>query len=352
MFKVYAETRYEQLEEIGKGEGMNSTVFRAYDPYLEREIAVKEIGKAQFGNDFAAYCAEARVMFALDDPNIIPIKYVCETAAHVALALPYFSNGSLKRRIKDSPIEMKHFLRMSHDVLSGVSKIHKAKLLHLDLKPSNILFDHNGSALVADFGQARRVTSAGVVKFPAVYKWSMPPEVWDSHVATVESDIYQLGVLLYRASNGDPVYLEQKNAIGSTTELQKRILRGRFPDRKAFLPHVPARVRSIIRKAMKVNPAERYHSVAELAAALGRVPLSVNWSIEALGGGAYSWHAIRTSSTNLRVELSQDSSKWRTRVWTEGQEQRAKGLSDYWKTNLSYEQACTHLTEVFGQLSR
>jgi serine/threonine protein kinase len=352
MFKVYAEIRYDRLEEIGKGEGMNSIVFRAYDPYLTREIAVKEIGKAQFGNDFDVYCTEARTMDDLADPNIVPIKYVCETTDHVALALPFYASGSLKKRIADVPLEMKQFLKMSHSVLSGLSRIHRKKFLHLDLKPSNILFDDNETALVADFGQARRVTAAGTVKFPAVYKWSMPPEVWDSHVATVESDLYQMGVLLYRAANGDSMYLEQKKAIGSNTELQKRILRGRFPDRKAFLPHVPARVRSIIRKAMRVNPTERYHSVSELAADLGRVPLNVNWSIQALGGGAYSWRAVRPSSANLKVELSRDSSSWRTRVWTEGQEQRAKGLSDYWKTNLSYEQACTHLTEVFGHLSR
>lgn len=121
MFEVYAGTRYQRLEQIGQGEGMNSVVFRAFDPYLEREIAVKEIGKAQFGNDFAAYCAEARTMVALADPNNVPINYVCETADHVGLALPYFANGSLKARIAGRPLEMKQLLKMAHNVLSGVS---------------------------------------------------------------------------------------------------------------------------------------------------------------------------------------------------------------------------------------
>src|SRR5260370_27273264 len=89
MFEVYAQTRYQQLELIGTGEGMNSSVFRAFDPYLQREIAVKEIRKSNLGNNFDFYCTEARTMFEVTDPNIVGVEYVCETADHIALALPY-----------------------------------------------------------------------------------------------------------------------------------------------------------------------------------------------------------------------------------------------------------------------
>ncbi len=353
MIEVYAETRYERREQIGKGEGMNSVVFRAFDPYLEREIAVKEIGKAKFGNDFAAYCAEARAMFKVADPNIVPISYVCETSDHVALALPYYSNGSLAARIAKGPLEMAQLLKVADHVLSGVSRIHVARYLHLDLKPANILFDHHQIALVADFGQARRIAGDGTIKFPDVYKWAMPPEVWDSHVATVESDIYQLGLLLYRAANGEPVYAMQKATINSNLEFQEKILRGRFPDRKFFLPHVPPRIRTIIRRALKVDPTERYHSASDLAADLARVPPGLNWTIQSLGGGAYSWRAARGDSPDLEIELSQNSgAKWGTRVWTQGKERRAKGLSDFWRENLGYGEACTHLTDVFADLNQ
>lgn len=190
------------------------------------------------------------------------------------------------------------------------------------------------------------------MKFPAVYKWAMPPEVWDNHAAIVESDIYQVGALLYRAANGEPVYAAQRAAISSNLDLQERILRGRFPDRKFFLPHVPARLRTIIRKALKVDPAERYHSASDLAAAIARVPLGLHWSVQPLGGGAYIWRAARGNSPDLEIELSRDSSDWRTRVWTQGQERRAKGRPDFWRENLTYGEACTHLTEIFAELSR
>jgi len=354
VFEVYATTRYQQLELVGAGEGMNSTVFRAFDPYLQREIAVKEISKSSLGNDFDSYCAEARTMFEVADPHIVSIEYVCETPDYIGLALPYFSEGSLKARIKDNPLALDELMKVAQGILHGVARIHSKGLLHLDLKPSNILFDDVGRALVGDFGQTRRLSTGGTVSYPAVYKWAMPPEVWCAHVATKESDIYQLGVLLYRSANGDPVYRSQKAAIATNDELQRRILAGRFPNPKFFLPHVPKRMRTIIRKAMRVAPAKRYRSASELAAALGRVPLPLNWVTSSLGGGAYHWRAVRPESPDLEVELTQDgSSGWQTGVWTmRGQERRAKGRSDYWAKQQTYEDACSHLTEVFAELGR
>lgn len=354
MFDVYAQIRYRRIEQIGVGEGMNSLVFRAFDPYLNREIAVKEIDKSKFGNDFDAYCNEARTMFAAVHPNIVPIEYVCETPDQICLALPYFCKGSLKARIAHGPLELRQLLTVSQRILVGVGKIHTNRLLHLDLKPSNILFDDVDAPLVADFGQSRKLEPNGMVHFPSMYKWFTPPEVWINHAASVESDIYQLGALLYSCANGEPVYQLQRAKITSNSELQAAIARGRFPDTRFFLPHVPKRIRTIIRKATRVQPAQRYHSAFELAAALGRVPPPLNWKATPLGDGAYNWRVARPGSADLEIELTmQNASGWQTKVWTtRGQERRAKGLADYWQEGLRYDQACDHLTDVFADLGQ
>lgn len=353
MFEVYATTRYQRIEPIGIGEGMNSTVFRAFDPYLQREIAVKEIEKSRLGNDFDAYCNEARLMFAVADPNIVDIVYVCETNDYVGLALPYFPDGSLQARIKDKPLGLRDLMKTSQGILHGVGRIHSKGLLHLDLKPSNILFNNSGTPLIADFGQSRRVSVTGTVTFPAIYRWAMPPEVWQTHVATAQSDIHQLGALLYRCANGNPLYELQKAAISTNDELQRRIMKGRFPDSRVFLPHVPKRIRTIIRKALRAEPSERFHSASEFAAVLGRVSIPLDWTTTPIGGGAYARRAARPDSSDLEVELVRSgSSEWETRVWTIGKQKRAKGKSDYWRTTPDYGQACTHLTEVFGELNR
>jgi serine/threonine protein kinase len=353
MFEICAETRYQQIELIGVGDGMNSSVFRAFDPYLQREIAVKEISKTKLGNDFDSYCNEARLMFEVADPNVVGIEYVCETPDHIAFALPYFAKGSLKTKIKNNPLELREFMKVAQGVLAGAGRIHSKRLLHLDLKPANILFDNADTPLVADFGQCRRLSAGGTVSFPAAYKWAMPPEVWQTHTATVESDIYQLGVLLYRCANGDVVYRLQKSTISTNDELQRKILKSRFPDIRFFLPHVPKRIRTIIRKAVKATPADRYHSASEFAAVLGRVRLPFNWITTSLAGGAYKWLAVRPDNPDLEVELTQSGSNWQTSVWTtRGLERRAKGLSDYWTKQPTYLRACDHLTEVFAELSR
>jgi serine/threonine protein kinase len=353
MFEVYATTRYQQLERIGKGEGMNSIVFRAFDPYLEREIAVKEIRKANLGNDLDSYCQEARAMFAMRDAHIVRVEYVCETPDHIAFALPYFANGSLQARIEHNPLDLRSFLKMAQGILAGVSRIHAARFLHLDLKPSNIFFDVTDRPLVGDFGQSRKL-SGGNVRFPTVYRWAMPREVWDSHVATVESDIYQLGILLYRAANGDPLYKSQKAAISTNDHLQRLIQKGRFPNPKLFLPHVPKRVRTIIRKAMRVLPSDRYHSASELAARLGNVSPKINWATLSLGGGAFRWTGANPPCADLEVNLLPDGAgAWQTEVWTvSGCDRRRKGLSDYWAKGFTHQSACEHLTGVFDDLGR
>jgi serine/threonine protein kinase len=182
----------------------------------------------------------------------------------------------------------------------------------------------------------------------------MPPEVLKSKIATVHSDIYQLGALLYRSANGDHLYASQKSAITSNAELQDRISRGRFPDTRVFLPHIPKRIKAIIRKSMRTEPSERHRSASELAAALGRVHLPLDWVTKNLGNGAYIWHAIRQGRAELDVELSQNgNSEWRTEVWaTKGSERRRKNKANYWRSNLSYEEAGKHLTDVFADLNQ
>lgn len=351
--EVYAGIRYQRQEAIGVGEGMNSHVYRAYCPYLQREIAVKEISKARLGNDFDSYCEEARQMFAVSDANIVPLEYVCETNDFIGLALPYYANGSLKGKIKHGPLTSRELMRMSQDVLSGLGRIHTARRLHLDLKPSNIFFDDSGRALIGDFGQARRISPSGTVTFPAIYKWAMPPEVWNTHAATHVSDIYQFGLLLYRAANGEPLYQQQKSAIADNTTLQSKILKGRFPDRHLFLPHVPKRVRTIIRAALQLEPDRRYQSAFEMASVLGRVPVQVNWLTQHNGGGAYSWRAKRIGKANLEVELTPAGSEWESRAWTNTPHgRRALGRKEYWKMSSSYTDALHHLTEVFADLNR
>src|ERR1700681_3687670 len=111
--QVVAEIQYDRGNQIGVGQGMNSMVFLANDPQLGGQFAVKEIQKIKFGNDIDSYFAEAQTMFATANPSIVPIQYACQTTTHVALAMPYFANGSLAPRICDGPITIRGLIRMA-----------------------------------------------------------------------------------------------------------------------------------------------------------------------------------------------------------------------------------------------
>jgi serine/threonine protein kinase len=332
---------------IGVGEGMNSRVFRARDPQLSGEFAVKEIAKATFGNTPLDYFREAQTMFEVEHPNIVRIQYACQTPDQICLAMPFYPAGSVLGRIRKSPLALKLALQVVDDVLKGLSRIHMKGFLHLDIKPSNVLFSNLGTAMLADFGQARRVTGNGVVVVPAMYRWALPPETMQSGVATVESDIYQLGLLLYRILNADELYQSQK-----PTEQQRefQVIRGRFPQRERFMPHVPKRLRSITRKALKVEPSSRYRSANEMADELARVKLPLDWTMEILEHDNCRWTASRESKCDLEVELVAEGGTCEVSCWTvSGTERRAK--RQLCANRLTAGEAEKYLTEVFFELA-
>src|SRR6266853_6265440 len=346
--QVVAELRYEKVQQIGQGESMNSSVYLSNDVQLGGKVAVKEIPKSNFGNVVALYFKEAQAMFEVAHPNVVPVQYGCETATDVVLAMPYYANGSLQKRIIDAPLRLSTVLSTAHGVLSGVARIHQLHSLHLDIKPSNVLFSATWAPLVSDFGQSRKMSS-GTVSVPEMYFHAMPPETLNHSVATVQSDVYQVGLLLYRAVNGDPFY--RKQLVGKMDhQLKTEIVKGKFPDRSRFLPHVPKRLKTIIRKALVVDPADRFQSAIEMADALAGIRFSHDWVVKPMAEGMECL-AQRPGSPALVVELTEVTpSKWDVYVWTShGGKRRAKGKQLFWRDSLTAAQAEKHLRLVFAE---
>jgi eukaryotic-like serine/threonine-protein kinase len=347
---VLAEIRYQKIREIGVGEGMNSKVFLAYDPQLGAEIAVKEIEKASFGASATSYFSEAGLMFSSQHPHVVPPLYGCNTADQVSIAMPHYPKGSLKARIKDGPLSPKECLRVAHGVLLGLTQIHLKNILHLDLKPSNVLFDQINRPRVADFGQARAIDASGVVTAPRMYRLAFPPETLLTSKATVQADVYQAGLLLYRMVNGNPFYEAQ---IPPVADWSRQITGGKFPNRELFMPHVPRRLRTIIRKALEVDPADRYQSSTHMLDVLGKLRISLDWNVARLTGGTLQWRAPRQGKPDLVVELLPGSAgNWSVGVYTSSDScRRAKCPSQYARTFMKRKDADAYLKKVFAELT-
>lgn len=349
--KIVAEITHDRLHRIGVGEGMNSEVFMSTDPQLGGEFALKVTQKASFGGDIARYFEEAQAMFAVAHQNVVPIQYACQSATEIMLAMPYYRNGSLGTRISAKPISTSEFIRIVIGILNGVAQIHDCGYIHFDLKPSNILFNDVRDPLVSDFGQTRRTGPGGAVLVPRMYFTAMPPETLNFGAGSALGDIYQLGLLFYRAVNGDSLYQQQFIGLDEPA-IRRLIIAGKLPDRKLFLPHVPQRLRTIIRKALKVDPAERYQSVREFSKVIARVPSGLDWVTSIDPSGEITWHATRIGKADIEVRLLSAGGNWDVHVCTvNAAKRRALGATTLNRSGLKRDTALSHLTRVFGQLS-
>lgn len=348
---VVASISYTKKRQIGQGQGMNSEVFVAFDPQLGGEIVVKEVDKGKFIG-LPSYFAESHVMYQSAHDNIVPVHYACETTSQVCIAMPYFKNGSLSDRISDRVLPLSQVLSVGQAVLSGVGKIHLAGFLHFDIKPSNVLFSDTDVAMVADFGQSRVISTSGVVQqAPPMYHFVRPPETFLQGVGLRESDLFQVGLLLYRALNGEAMYRPQVPQYAA--ELRDKVVRGKFPNRQLFMPHVPMRLRTIVRKALKVDPTERFQSATDFADELARVPIALDWRTEPIAPAGTRWIADRADQPSLVVELLPDGSNtWRVEIHTTkpGAKPRARERAA-WRSGLARDDAFAHLKQVFESLS-
>lgn len=287
MLKPYqkAEISFREIEEIGH-DGKNSQVFKVHDPQLDAEIVIKKIPKATFP-DLSKYYEEAQTLYKTKHPNVVEIHYACEDSDYVYLAMPFYSCGSIKQLINTRFLSIREIIRYSIQVLSGLHNIHSKRLLHLDIKPDNILINASNEALVSDLGLARHVNYLGIAEQDRFYFKQIAPEAFSTTSVDIHFDIYQFGLSLYRMCNGNDCFNNQyKSFFDSTTEAFDRegfkfnVRNERFPDRDAYLLHIPRKMRLIINKCLKSNPDDRYSNCIELSNDLSKIDYSLDWAYE------------------------------------------------------------------------
>lgn len=341
---------YEQLEEIGAGQGQNSKVYRAHLKELGGEVAVKEIPKSSFGGP-SEYFEEARAMFRSDCPNVLPIRVASAAGDRICLVMPFMKNGSLQDRINHGPISVKETIRIGQGILAGIHQIHVAGTIHFDIKPSNVLFSDIDDPLVADFGQSRAVLSSGVVAVPPMYILARPPEAILYRHADRQSDIYQAGWTLYRSLMGDPLFNEQVQAFSSRADIENAIVQEKFPRRHGYLPHIPTWIPRVLNKAMHTDLSERYQSADRFAHELGLPDVVLDWKPAYQTNGELEWVADRPNKSPLTVKLLREgsSNKWRVETFTGSQSNSLRAMRNHegWKRDMTMKEAFTHLRQFF-----
>lgn len=241
------------------GEGRMAVVYRAYQPHLERWVAVKilRIAEADDRQEFLQrFRQEARAIAALRHPNILTIYNYEEVYDTAYIVMEYVPGGSLKARMTGRPIPWSEAAQWVIPVGQALAYAHDQGIVHRDVKPANILLARPDWPLLADFGLVKRLDRPELITRPGVSIGTpayLSPEQVRGDPVDYRSDIYSLGVMLYTLLTGQLPFQ-------APTPLEAMLSRLREPPipPRYFLPSLSPALEAVILRALARDPADRY----------------------------------------------------------------------------------------------
>ena len=253
--------RYKILDHLGTG-GM-ATVWLGYDTILDRKVAIKTF-KIDASDEGAVkrFNREAKAVTSLSHPNIVSIYDVENEGDFYYLILEYVEGMTLKDyMIKNPRIPIETIVHIAKQIAAGLSHAHQNGIIHRDIKPQNILMDENLTCKITDFGIARAYGDTTLTQtnqmLGTVYYLS--PEQARGNVATAQSDIYSLGILIFEMITGQIPFKGESAVAIALKHLQEEL-----PEIDKYRENVPQSVKNIVLQATMKNPNERYISSKEL----------------------------------------------------------------------------------------
>jgi len=254
-------SRYELKEELGHG-GM-ATVYRAYDPLFEREVALKILNRELLDDSQVRerFERETKIIAKLEHAAIVPVYDVGRDNNQLFFVMRYMSGRSLTERIQNRSLSLSQMAHIIQRVATALDYAHDRGVIHRDLKPGNILFDEYNNAYISDFGIAKltqattTLTNSGIIGTPT----HMSPEQAKGENVDGRSDIYSLGVILFEMLSG-------KTPYDATTPLGMAFKHATYPVPRILNvnPNLPAGVEVVIEKVMAKERERRYRSGVEL----------------------------------------------------------------------------------------
>ncbi len=254
--------RYLILGTIGSG-GM-ANVFLAKDLILDREVAVKVL-RFDFQNDQTAirrFQREALAATELVHPNIVSVYDVGEEDGMQYLVMEYVKGMDLKRYIQTQyPIPYRTVVDIMQQILSAIDLAHHHRIIHRDLKPQNILMDENGTVKIADFGIAIALSETSITQTNSMLGsvHYLSPEQARGSMATNQSDIYALGIILYEILTGKVPFDGESAVTIALKHFQEEV-----PSLRLYDQNLPQSLENVVLRATAKETADRYQSADEM----------------------------------------------------------------------------------------
>ena len=276
-----------------------ATVYLAQDLKHDRKVALKVL-RPELAAVIGAerFLAEIKTTANLQHPHILPLHDSGEAESFLFYVMPYVEGESLRGRItREHQLPVGDAVRIAREIASALDYAHRHGVIHRDIKPENILL-HDGSALVADFGIALAVSTAGTRMTETGMSlgtphYMSPEQAMGEREITALSDVYALGCVTYEMLVGEPPFTgpTAQAIIARVVTEEPRSL---TLQRKSIPPHVAATVRTALEKL----PADRFESAAEFAAAIeGRGGTRMSPAVrppEGVGRDSWRWIALAT----------------------------------------------------------
>jgi eukaryotic-like serine/threonine-protein kinase len=282
--------RFRLEEKIGAG-GM-STVYRAYDPTLERWVAIKLMHRdiSTDPDQLERFRREARAVARLNHPHVVTVIDAGEDDGTPYIVFEYIEGETLKDRIKRlGRLPVLEAVAYAVEIGRALYAAHAQRLVHRDVKPQNVLIDAEGRAKVTDFGIARSLEAHGLTATGRVLGTTdyVSPEQALGHPVTEQSDVYSLGICLYEMLTGEiPFKADTQVAVAM------KHVRDPLPDAQRMRPEISATLAAVIERSTTKETENRYPTVLEMVHDLEEV-----LAIEAARAGETSGEATTVLQT-------------------------------------------------------
>ncbi|MBA2301052.1 MAG: protein kinase [Acidobacteria bacterium] len=259
------------------GSGTFGDVYRAWDPRLDREVALKLI-PIKTGSDrrSAEIIREGRLLARVRHPGVVAIYDAEQIESQVGLCMEFVEGPTLQQRLEQKgPFNASETLEIGLQLCDALAAAHDAGVLHRDVKASNVVVKPDGRVVLMDFGAGRRL-DGDVTADPTGTPLYLAPEVLVQGLeATIRSDVYSLGVLLYYMLTGS--YPVTARSLSELHEAHQQRLKGSPAPRLPRHPDIPARLAASLERAIDPDPTRRYLTVAALGRDLRALHKGPRW---------------------------------------------------------------------------
>ena len=300
------------------GEGGMAAVYKAYQPNMERFVALKVLPRHMSSSEefVLRFRREAKLLAQLQHPHILPVFDYGEADGYPYIVMPFVQSGTLAELLQQKRLSFPEIRRIITQIGEALNPAHLRGMIHRDIKPSTVLIDESGNCLLTDFGLARmaesatKITSSSTVMGTPAY---MSPEQGTGSNLDQRSDIYSLGIILYEMVTGRVPYTAETPVAVVFKHIQDPL-----PSARKINPDLPESVELVLLKALEKNPADRYQTADEFVRAIQKAIPEGERADKSVSQGSRSVAPTVAPeiSTGIKQSRARTSNQSRSLLWT------------------------------------